>query len=164
MGGYVLLFQYLASQGIIFKNYELNRDLYSSPKPIEIKIPTHTPYIQEQKGFDLEPGQMEFRGRNYDNVSVKVTLDTLYLKYTDHYQEPQLSNGRLIKDIGDATNQKKNHSQLEKKSDIDNEYNFSILIFNQNLNELTLIRSFAYTTPKLINNCLSAPGQPPEQA
>jgi hypothetical protein len=164
MGGYILLFNYFINQTDDFANEQISKGLYKPEELVEIKIPTRMPYIQEQREYLPVSGQIELSGRNYNYVALKLTRDTMYVKCVPNYEKTRLVNENVIsaKDVSDTPLQKKNHAQMEKKSGIDSEYNFTILLFDPRLNGLAVQRSFTYSTPKLTITHLSAPGQPPE--
>lgn len=164
MGGYMLLFQYFIKQSDDFANEQISKGLYKPSELVEIKIPVRLPYVQEQREYQNIAGHIELSGTSYNYVAMKMTRDTMYVKCVPNYEKTRLVNENIIsaKDVSDSPLQKKNHTQFEKKSGMDNEYDFTILLFNPALNGLSVKTSFTYITPKLISIYFSAPGQPPD--
>ena len=162
----MVLFQYVINQTDDYTNQQISKGLYKTDELVVIKIPTRMPYIQEQKQYEAVSGQIELKGHNYNYVALRLTRDTMYVKCIPNYEKTRLVKENLIsaKSISDTPLEKKHHVPLEKKSGIDNEYNFTTMFFDPQLNASGLKETFTATTPKILHTHLSTPGQPPELA
>ena len=166
MGGYLLLYQYVIKQSDAFANEQISKGLYKPAELVEIKIPIRMPYIQEQKEYEPIAGQIELKGHNYNYVALKMTRDTMYVKCVPNYEKTRLVSENIIsaKDVSDTPLQKKNHLPLDKKTGIDNEYNYSLMLYNPVLNGRAIQKIFFYHTPKVLGTYLTTPAQPPDAA
>jgi hypothetical protein len=164
MGGYMLLFHYFIKQSDAFANEQISKGLYKPAELVEIKIPTRMPYIQEQKEYEPIAGQIELSGRSYNYVALKLTRDTMYVKCVPNYEKTRLVSQNVIsaKEVSDSPLQKKNHP-VEKKSGVDNEYNYTVMLYTPGLNGQSFQQSYIYITPQILSTYLTAPAQPPEQ-
>lgn len=164
MGGYMLLFQYFISQSDQIANKQISKGYYKASELVEIKIPVCMPYIQEQRQYKNISGQIQLKGNCYNYVALKMTRDTMYVKCIPNYNKTKLINENVItaKEISDTPLSKKNHSPLVKKTGLDNDYNYTIVLFNLASCTKAINSQLVYTTPKILLTYLSSPAEPPE--
>ncbi|MCQ6960741.1 hypothetical protein [Mucilaginibacter aquariorum] len=164
MGGYMLLFQYFINESDQFANEQIGKGYYKPEELVEIKIPVRMPYVQEQRQYENISGQIQLKGNCYNYVALKMTRDTMYVKCIPNYTKTKLVNDNVItaKEISDSPLAKKNHTPPVKKTGIDNEYNYTIALFDLAVPARALHTSFIYKASMMPNIYLSALGQPPD--
>jgi hypothetical protein len=164
MGGYMLLFQYFMQESDQFANEQISKGFYKPEELVEIKIPMRMPYVQEQRQYENISGQIQLKGNCYNYVALKITRDTMYVKCVPNYTKTKLVNDNVItaKEVGDGPLAKKNHTLPVKKTGIDNEYCYTIALFNLAIPAKVLHTGFINAAPKTLNVYISALGQPPD--
>jgi len=164
MGGYTLLFEYFIKASDRLANEQISKGNYRHDELIEIKIPVRMPYVQEQRRYEDVSGQIQFKGNYYNYVALKMTRDTMYVKCIPNYAKTKLVNDNVItaKQISDTPLAKKNHLPVVKKTGLDNDYNYSIALFDLTVPTTTLQFHMAYKAQKPLSTFLSLPPQPPE--
>jgi hypothetical protein len=163
-GGYMLLYQYFIHESDQFANEQISKGYYKPEELVEIKIPIRMPYVQEQREYENISGQIQLKGNCYNYVALKMTRDTMYVKCIPNYTKTKLVNDNVItaKEVSDSPLAKKNHAPLVKKTGIDNEYNYSVVLFDLAVPAKALRVAFFYKAPKTLSTYLSSPGQPPD--
>jgi hypothetical protein len=164
MGGYMLLFQYFMKASDQFANEQISKGYYRPDELVEIKIPVRMPYVQEQRQYENISGQIQLKGNCYNYVALKMTRDTMYVKCIPNYTKTKLVNDNVItaKEISDTPLAKKNHLPLVKKTGLDNDYNYTIALFNLPVPAKSTRSQLVYIAPKTLSTYLSAPAQPPD--
>jgi len=164
MGGYMLLFQYFIKQSDNIANEQISKGLYKSSELVEVKIPVRMPYVQEQLEYQNISGHIELNGNSYNYVAMKMTRDTMYVKCIPNYEKTRLVSEKVIlaKEISDLPLNKKSHAPLMKKSEVDNDYNYSSFYYELYTPIIAFNTSFLKTTPKLLDTHLSKLIQPPD--
>lgn len=164
MGGYMLLFQYFINQSDQIANKQISKGYYKASELVEIKIPVRMPYIQEQRQYKSISGQIQLKGNCYNYVALKMTRDTMYVKCIPNYTKTKLINENVItaKEVSDTPLSKKNHPPLVKKTGLDNDYNYTVTLFDLAVRAKTIHSQVVYTTPETLLTYLSSPAEPPE--
>jgi hypothetical protein len=88
----------------------------------------------------------------------------MYVKCVPNYAKTKLVNNNAIaaKDVSDSPLTKKNHLPLLKKTALDNDYNYTVNLFDLTVPVNATRSQLAYTEQKTLNTHLSSPAQPPE--
>ncbi|MFA6246236.1 MAG: hypothetical protein WC615_04800 [Mucilaginibacter sp.] len=164
MGGYMLLFQYFIKASDRFANEQISKGYYRPDELVEIKIPVRMPYVQEQRQYENISGQIQLKGSCYNYVALKMTRDTMYVKCIPNYTKTKLVNDNVItaKEISDTPLAKKNHLPIVKKTGLDNDYNYTIALFDLTVPARSTRTQLVYVAPKVLNTYFSAPAQPPD--
>jgi hypothetical protein len=164
MGGYMLLFQYFIEVSDQVANQQISKGYYNPDELVEIKIPIRMPYVQEQRQYENISGQIQLKGSFYNYVARKMTRDTMYVKCIPNYAKTKLENNNVIagKDVSDSPLTKKNHLPFLKKTGLDNDYNYTINLFDLTVPANATRSQLVYTEQKTLNTHLSLPAQPPE--
>ena len=164
MGGYMLLFQYFIEKSDQIAIRQISKGYYNADELVEIKIPIRMPYVQEQRQYEEISGQIQLKGSFYNYVARKMTRDTMYVKCVPNYAKTKLVNNNAIaaKDVSDSPLTKKNHVPLLKKTALDNDYNYTVNLFDLTVPVNATRSQLAYTEQKTLNTHLSSPAQPPE--
>jgi hypothetical protein len=66
---------------------KLDAGKYDESQLVEVKIPLHLPYYNEQNSYETFYGEVELNGQSYQYVKRKVTSDTLYLLCIAHTEK-----------------------------------------------------------------------------
>nr|WP_067060490.1 hypothetical protein [Mucilaginibacter sp. L294] len=164
MGGYALLFEYFIKASDQFANEQISKGYYRHDELVEIKIPVRMPYVQEQRQYENVSGQIQVKGNYYNYVALKMTRDTMYVKCLPNYAKTKLVNDNVItaKQISDTPLAKKNHLPVVKKTGLDNDYNYTIALFDLTVPTTILHLHMACEAQQPLNTFLSLPAQPPE--
>jgi len=159
------LFQYFINKSDDFANTQIANGLYKPSELVEIKIPLRLPYIQSQKLYESISGQIELKGDHYNYVALKITSDTMFVRCVNNHEKNRLVNENAIalKYIGDMPVQKGNHAPHEKKSGIDNDYFYTLILYNPGMHGQSLKKSYTYIIPQKLNTFFATLAQPPEQ-
>ncbi|MBD1391589.1 hypothetical protein [Mucilaginibacter glaciei] len=164
MGGHLLLLQYMINKADNFANEQISKGYYKTEDLVEIKIPVRMPYVHEQRFYENVSGQIQLKGNCYNYVALKMTRDTMYVKCVPNYNKTKLINDNVItaKEVSDGPLSKKTHTPPVKKNGIDNEYNYTITLFDLAAPAGILHTSYIDKASRLSDIHLSALGQPPE--
>ncbi|MFA6084305.1 hypothetical protein [Mucilaginibacter sp.] len=164
MGGYMLLFQYFINESDQFANEQISKGYYKTDELVEIRIPVRMPYVQEQRQYENISGQIQLRGNCYNYVALKMTRDTMYVKCIPNYVKTKLVNDNVItaKEVSDTPLSKKNQLPLVKKTGLDNDYNYTVTLFDLSVPAKAIRSQLVYIAPKTLHTYLSLPAQPPE--
>jgi hypothetical protein len=120
-GGYVILFQYLINQSNQFIENQISKGLYNPKDLIELKLPVHLPNVQSWSDYLPVSGQLQLKDESYNYVKLKVTQDTLYIKYVPNYRTTRLINANIIcaKNVSDLPSGKRDTTSSFKKINFD---------------------------------------------
>lgn len=160
----MLLFQYFIKASDQFANEQISKGYYKPDELVEIKIPVRMPYVQEQRQYENISGQIQLKGSCYNYVALKMTRDTMYVKCIPNYTKTKLVNDNVItaKQVSDSPLSKKNHLPLVKKTGLDNDYNYTIALFDLTIPAKTMRSHLICEAQKMQSTYLSSPAQPPE--
>ena len=129
--GHILLYQYFVYKADQYFNEQISQNRYNISDLVEIKVPLHTPNVQNWKRYESISGQIQFRNTCYNYVKLKLTTDTIYLQCIPNYEKTRLFNQNIIsaKEIADIPVSKKNHVPFGKINQSAN-YSYPVSIFN----------------------------------
>jgi hypothetical protein len=164
MGGYMLLFQYCIKASDDFANEQIGKGFYKPEELVEIKIPVRMPYVQEQLKYENISGQIQLQGNCYNYVALKMTRDTMYVKCIPNYTKTKLISQNVItaKEVSDSPLAKKNHASSLKKSATDNDFNYTVSLFQLRSPFMIQDKLHAQNSDTLLDTYLNSPAQPPD--
>ena len=85
--GYKWALSYLEQKATIRLEQKLDAGKYDKSQLVEIKIPLHLPYYNEQKEYEVFYGEVELNGQSYQYVKRKISGDTLFLLCIQHTEK-----------------------------------------------------------------------------
>lgn len=163
-GGYTVIFEYFihrSEQQIVKQIYENKVD---ATQLVQIKVPVHTPGIQDWPDYEKVQGQVQLKNGFYNYVGVKMTRDTMYLVCVANEVKNKLfeANTIIAKNVSDAPLTKKGQEPSAKKlSSPVSEYNVPVTqIIFLNFNDPSLQRENLISSV-LTHPYIESPGKPP---
>ena len=163
MGGYMAILQYSNHKSDTFANGQISKSYYIPQELLE-KIPTCTPYIQEQLQYENESGQIQLHANGYNYVQLRLTCDIIYVRCVPNYQKIELVNQNVIcaKELRDTPLDKKNHVALVKKTGLDRQYNYALVCYNLAEPVIQLQATSNNSLTLTLHTHFLLPAQPPD--
>jgi hypothetical protein len=117
-GGYNLIFQYFIHQSEVQIVKNIYENKVDATQLIQIKLPVHSPGIQNWPDYEHVQGQIQLKDVYYHYVGVKMTQDTMYLVCIANSTKTRLENAALIvaKNVSDVPVSKKGQETPVKKT------------------------------------------------
>ncbi len=102
--GYQLMFAYLQNRAELSLSEKIDNNAYNPASLIEVKVPLHLPYPNNDKNFERYDGTVELNGFTYNYVERKVENDTLVLhclpnNTSDDLKLASAEYGKAVNDI-----------------------------------------------------------------
>jgi hypothetical protein len=85
--GYKWALTYLEQKATVRLEQKLDAGKYDESQLVEVKIPLHLPYYNDQGKYETFYGEAELNGQSYKYVKRKITSDTLYLLCIAHTEK-----------------------------------------------------------------------------
>ena len=146
----------------------LDNNEYEESELIEVRVPLHIPYQNEQADFERHYGEMEVNGKYYTYVKRKIEDGFLVLKCIPNNSKEKIE--AVSHDFFKMTNGLDQDQQGKKQSNTSfaknfwseydgRETDFTIDVFSQ------LVNKHFLNNPASLYNCWhSTPSQPPERS
>ncbi|WPU93247.1 hypothetical protein SNE25_28405 [Mucilaginibacter sabulilitoris] len=164
IGGYLLLNQYLVYRSNKFATEQISRGKYDVNNLIQIKIKQHLPQIHDWQTYVRVSGQIQFNGRAYNYVKLRMTRDTMFVQCIPNYETTQLLNENIIcaKQTNDIPVSKKAHESSGKKTGVDNKYSFPIVDYTFFATAPPVEKPCTFIQINIKNPPATIAGRPPE--
>jgi hypothetical protein len=166
LAGYTLVFRYFISQSEAGFISQLDQEKYNEAELIEVSIPLHLPYVQNNSQFERVDGSLENGGIQYNYVKRRIQNDTMYIMCLPNQQKNLLVKGKsnYAGEANDFSANKKNKGADAKKAVPAAEYNNYIsqyaIVPPVSLTTATLHTAAA----SLLNRATGTPEHPPKTA
>jgi hypothetical protein len=92
--GYKWALSYLEQKATVRLEQKLDAGKYDISQLVEVKIPLHLPYYNEQSSYENFYGEVELNGQNYQYVKRKIAGDTLYLLCIQHTEKNNIQTAQ----------------------------------------------------------------------
>lgn len=163
IGGYNLIFQYFIHQSEVQIVKNIYENKVDATQLIQIKLPIHSPGIQDWPDYEHVQGQIQLKDAYYHYVGVKMTRDTMYLVCIANSTKTRLENAALIvaKNVSDVPVSKKGQEAPVKKTSVGFECNIpsaqdKLLAFSD-----SFLKRENPISINLTNPYIESPGKPP---
>jgi hypothetical protein len=161
--GHHLIFNYYIERSDNQLVQQLDNNQYSDEDLVELKVALHLPYMSNSEYARVD-GEIEIDGKHYNYVKRKVSNDTLYVMCLPNTAKTKLFEARnnFNGQAADMNTSGKDNNSAAKKSQLLNEYNQCLLVYNfDNSFQLTKKISNSFT-PQLLQPYLDSGFQPPD--
>lgn len=89
--GYKWALSYLEQKATVRLEQKLDAGKYDLSQLVEVKIPLHLPYYNEQRDYETFYGEVELNGQSYQYVKRKISGDTLFLLCIQHTEKNDIN-------------------------------------------------------------------------
>ncbi|MES1214652.1 MAG: hypothetical protein ABUT20_03965 [Bacteroidota bacterium] len=92
--GYKWVLSYMEQKATVRLEQKLDAGKYDESQLVEVKIPLHLPYYNDQSKYETFYGEAELNGQTYQYVKRKITSDTLYLLCIAHTEKNNIQTAK----------------------------------------------------------------------
>ena len=144
----------------------IDRQAYSAESLVEIRVPLHMPYTNNQKQFEQFSGSIRLNGKDYNYIKRRIYNDTLILLCLPDIAKTQIKNARetytgLLNDLPASATGKKATGNIYKN--FTGEYEHNTIETVQPLLLSNFQQYFLHNQSLLPSSFICSPEQPPDR-